>query len=371
MTDDIDEKREEAAAAAGSNVEALPAGIEPITPAGPTAPDVPPNTAAPVAPAAGGVFRQLIWLGGRVAEARQATFGSAKPGFAEYDVARQVQEGVVQIGETGQTSWAVLMLERVAASLLLRAHAARHAIDLPIGSLNESALEAVRKVPVVQEAWNNLSALQSSALIEALGSGGERATANMSEAQRKAFAAGLHDFVKSLSEPLEFEANRLGRALFARYTRVGLLLAALVVIVVMIGNWIGTKFEKPNIALHRPVEVSSQYPGAGEDHSLLVDGDRTNLGFHTNCEGPQFVIVDLGSVRHFDKVVVYNRDEYQERAVPLYLDISSDKQNFRQVAMRKDVFDKWSASGLSADGRYIRLRNTPNNCFHLSEVEVY
>jgi hypothetical protein len=310
-------------------------------------------------------------LDGRVAEARLNTFGPSQPGWAEYDAARHAREGVVQIGETGQSSWAVLLLERVTASLLLRAHAARAGIRVGTGPLSEADWESVRNIPVVQEAWNNLSAVQVSALVEALGADGDHATANLPVQQRKSFALGLHNFVKTLAEPLEFEANRLGRALFARYTRVAIAAVAAIIVASSFINWLGARFEKPNIALHRAVEVSSQYPGAGEDHSLLVDGDRTNLGFHTNCEGPQFVVVDLGAVHKFDKVVVYNRDEYPERAVPLYLEVSADRQNYKQLAVKKEAFDKWAATGLSATGRYIRLRNTPPNCFHLAEVEVY
>jgi len=372
MTDDIDEKQEvKPADTTGPSVsEPTQARPNPATSLGSQGFATQARVAAPAAPTTS-VFRRFVWLQDRVAEARKTMFGPGKPGFAEYDAARRIKEGVVQIGETGQTSWAVLMLDRIAASLLVRSHAEKNGIVLTKGALTESDWENVRKVPVIQECWNNLSAIQSAALVESLGLSGEQATANLSDQQRKALATGLQSLVKCLSEPLEIEANRLGRALFARYTRVGLLLAVLLVFVSLVSNWVGARFEKPNVALHRAVEVSSQYPGAGEDHTLLVDGDRTNLGFHTNCEGPQWVVVDLGSVRRFDKVVVFNRDEFQERAVPLYLDVSSDKLTWRQLAMRKEVFDKWTASGLRADGRYVRLRHTPNNCFHLSEVEVY
>jgi hypothetical protein len=38
---------------------------------------------------------------------------------------------------------------------------------------------------------------------------------------------------------------------------------------------------------------------------------------------------------------------------------------------RKETFDKWTAKGLHAKGRYLRLQNTPPKYFHLSEVEIY
>ena len=72
------------------------------------------------------------------------------------------------------------------------------------------------------------------------------------------------------------------------------------------------------------------------------------------------------------KIVVSNRpDGYEERAVPLKVEVSKDNQNYTQVAERKETFDKWTARGLNAEGRYIRMKNTPPNFFHLAEVEIY
>jgi hypothetical protein len=129
---------------------------------------------------------------------------------------------------------------------------------------------------------------------------------------------------------------------------------------------------KPNIALHRPVTISSQYPNEGLDHSLLVDGDNTNLGFHTLANGPQHCVIDLGTKRAFNTVVVTNRaDCCHERAVPLQLQVSDDGQNYRTIAERRDVFDVWTADGLKVQARYVKLQLTTANFFHLSEVEIY
>jgi hypothetical protein len=314
--------------------------------------------------------RRFLWLDERVAQARIETFGPASTGWLEYEAARRARDGVVQIGESGQSSWAVLLLERDIASLLVRAHAAREQVAIGAGPLSEADWEMARKVRVIQDAWNNLSAVQLSALVAATGSEGDHSIANLPVAHRKSLAIGLHNFVTAIAEPLEFEANRLGRALFARFTRTGIAAALVLVVISLIGSWVSSRFEKPNIALHRHVDVSSQYPGEGEDHTLLVDGEHTQLGFHTLCEGG-WVIIDLGSVRKFDKIVVYNRTDLQERAIPLFVEVSKDRQNFRQIAEKREVFDKWAATGLGAEGRYIKLRNTPPNCFHLAEVEVY
>ena len=344
------------------------------------APSTGPGTAAdsPVAPAGAAAvallkrIRRLLWLDERVAEARQKTFASPQPGWSEFEAARYIRDGVVQIRETGEGTWPVLFLERAAASFLLQVHMARAGHRVALNAFSESDWENARKVPIIKKAWDNLSTVQTSALVSALGPAGDSSICNLTLQQRKTFAAGLHGFADTLVEPLELEANRLNQALSARFKRIGIAAVALILTTFVVWTWATAHFERPNIALNRPVEVSSQYPGTGEDHTQLVDGNTTSLGFHTVCEGDQWVIIDLGSVRKFDKVVVYNRSACcPERAVPLKVDVSSDHRVFHQIAERKEVFDKWVASGLDAKGRYVRLRNTPPNCFHLDEVEVH
>jgi len=189
---------------------------------------------------------------------------------------------------------------------------------------------------------------------------------------RRSFAKAVRGLVVSLSEPLAFDASRLWRALFARWSRVILVALVLAAFFGVAASWLDKKFGKPNIALHCPVTVSSQYPSAGTDHTLLVDGDTDNMGFHTENSGQQWVVIDLGSIRKFDKVVVYNRsDGFQDRAVPLRLEVSSDNVHFTHLRERKETFDKWTASDLHAKGRYVRLLNSPPNAFHLSEVQIY
>ena len=65
-----------------------------------------------------------------------------------------------------------------------------------------------------------------------------------------------------------------------------------------------------------------------------MDGDLTNLGFHTIEAPNQNVTIDLGKVRRIFRVVVYNRaDCCQQRAVPLKIEVSQDNKKFRQVAL--------------------------------------
>jgi hypothetical protein len=315
---------------------------------------------------------RVLWLGPRVAEARAQSFGPAQAGFAWYDVARQICDDVVKIGETGKGSWAVLLLDTTAVELLVRAHLSRAGLLTSTGPLGERDWESARKLPDVEAAWGKLSTVQTATLTALLGPERDAMIAKLSGEERDAFAGGLHDLVMRLAEPLEIEANRLGRALFARWSRVLAVAVVLALAVGFSGRWLSKKMDGPNIAAKAAVTVSSQFPGQGVDHSLLVDGDPDTLGFHTLDGGQQWVVIDLGKVRKFNKVVVYNRaDGYEERAVPLKLEVSTDNVNYKQVAERKETFDKWTAKGLHAEARYVRLKNTPPNFFHLAEVEIH
>jgi len=315
---------------------------------------------------------RLLWLGPRVAEARANTFGPSQPGFAWYDVARQVCDDVVKIGETGKGSWAVLLLDTTAVELLVRAHLARAGHLATQGLLGPGDWESARKVPAVEAAWGKLSANHIATLTALLGPDRDATIEKLSGEDRDTFATSLHDLVMRLAEPLELEANRLGRALFARWSRVLVVGLVLLVGVGFAGKWLNKKLSGPNIALHAAVTISTQFPGQGVDHSLLVDGDPDTLGFHTLEGGQQWAIIDLGKVRKFHKIVVYNRpDGFEERAVPLKVEVSNDNVNYTQVVERKESFDKWTAKGLKAEGRYVRLKNTTPNFFHLAEVEIY
>ena len=356
---------------AGTSEKPLPTPQKPA--AQPEKPAAPPEkrAARPDKPAAGFLGR-VLWLGPRVAEAREINFGPGQPGFAAYDIARQLCDDVVKIGETGKGSWAVLLLDCTAVELLTRAHLMRAGLASGVEPLGEAEWANARTVPSMEDAWGKLTVEQAATLTAMLGPDRDSTMAKLTDEEREAFAAGLHDLVMRLAEPLEVEAHRLGRALFARWARVLAVALVLILAAGFTSKWLGKKLGRPNIALHAAVTTSSQFPGQGTDHTLLVDGDPDTLGFHTMDGGPQWVVIDLGKMAKFDKIVVYNRpDGFEDRAVPLKVEVSKDNMTFTQVAERKESFDKWTAKGLKAEGRFIRLKNTPPNFFHLAEVEVY
>jgi hypothetical protein len=333
-----------------------------------------PKMVAPLSKQAGpGWLSRLLWMGPRVAEARAATFRPPMPGYEWYGLARQFRDDITRIGESRRSEWAVILLGCSAVGALVRAHLAREGLLADAGTLGEADWENARKIGAIAEVWNQLPAEQMSMIVAMLGADREVTMAKLSGEGREALATSVHLLVDQLAAPLDMAANRLGFALWMRWLRVGGVVLFLAAGLAVAASLMGSKFFKPNLALHRPVTVSSQYPLEGKDPNLLVDGDSENLGFHTEEQGQQWVMIDLGAVFKFDKIVVYNRVEthIQQRAVPLRVEVSKDNQNYVQVAERKENFDKWTAKGLHAEGRYVRLKNTPNNYFHLAEVEIY
>lgn len=332
----------------------------------------PPLPAEPIpqTPKRPGWLSRVLWASTRVAEARKTTFGPGNPGFEWYALARQLGDEIVKLGENRRGGWAALLLECSTIGYLVRAHLER--AGQPAGAnLGEADWQNAHQLPGTTEAWAKVSPQQQSLLNGMVGGDRDLIMSRLSEKEREELALSLHQLGDALAAPLHDEANRLGLALVSRWTRVGVVALVLAVGIGLGVNWLARKYGPPNIALNKTVTTSSQFPWEGKDPSKLVDGETDNMGFHTNHEGEQWVVIDLGSLRKFNTIVVYNRSEYQDRAVPLKVEVSKDGQSYTQIAERKETFDKWKAKGLKAEGRYVRLKNRPDNYFHLAEVEIY
>jgi len=321
-----------------------------------------------------GWLRRFFWLDDRVAEAKRVCFGPTQPGFAEFDLAKQARAGIVQIGEAGESNGAVLLLERIEAIALMRSHLliAGHASNCVAFGLTEEDLAKARTLPRVSEIWNDLTTVQQTAVSESVLPSASLNLLGLEPKARRALVSALRKLVNGLTEPLEFEANRIGRVLFLRWARLaGALVVCLGFMLSVYGAY--TKATaKPNVALHRPVTISSQMPGEGLDHTLVVDGDHSNLGFHTNMEANPWVVVDLGSIKPISEVVVYNRaDCCQDRIPPLQILLSDDGSQYKKVAENREIFDVWHAKDLRAKARYVKIQIGATNFLHLSEIEVY
>ena len=94
--------------------------------------------------------------------------------------------------------------------------------------------------------------------------------------------------------------------------------------------------------------------------------------FHTNDEISPWVIVDLGRVYDVHAVQVENRVNCcRERAVPMRVELSVDKQRFWRVAYRRAIFERFTAHFATRKARYVRLTVDRRSTLHLRRVAVY
>jgi hypothetical protein len=315
---------------------------------------------------------QFLWMKARVDEARAKTFDTSKPGYAWYQVARQFSDDVVVLEDNRREGGAIPLLACNAAGLLIRCHLDRENMPAGPGALTDADWENAQRISAISEALAALTPAQVSTLKGVLGSERDPAVVRIAREDQATLVPAIHRLITRLIAPLDVEANRLRFALLVRRLRVGVTAAVMLLLLGLAGDKIAAKFAKPNLALHRPVSISSQYPGTPPDGAALVDGVRDILAFHTNSGPQQWALIDLGAVTKFDKIVIYNRPDGQhQRAVPLRIEVSNDAKTFSPLRERKETFDSVTFKGLNAQARYVRLLNTPPNYFHLAEVEIY
>jgi hypothetical protein len=309
------------------------------------------------------VLHEFFWLSRRLAAQKAATMD--QEGWSEFTLARSsLTQGDLLRASQAHPNPAVL-LYRAAARLLIRAHLARAGLKSELSEAPDY-WQSLRELPAGTELIARMTEEQSELAAIGLGTHGESLLSQMPLVRSREAARTLREISLSLKAPFVKHALLVRRTLIARWIRTGtvlmLLLAAATVAV-------SAATHRPNLALHRSVnvpDVDAEYA----DTSKLVDGNRSNLGFHVSGRS-HTATIDLGSAQPISKVVVYNRNDCcQERAVPLKIEVA-EKKDFKEVAERKSVFGVWHATFPVVTARYVRLTSKNQSPFHLSEVEVY
>ncbi|HEX6766611.1 MAG TPA: discoidin domain-containing protein [Polyangiaceae bacterium] len=96
-----------------------------------------------------------------------------------------------------------------------------------------------------------------------------------------------------------------------------------------------------------------------------------DIFFHTNQEPSPWVDVDLGGEATFSRVLVRNRQDCcRERAVPLVIEVSSDRVHWREVMRQPSTFSTWNAKFSTQHARFVRLRVARTSILHLEDVKV-
>ena len=300
------------------------------------------------------------------APSRPVSFSRGDPGFSLFELGFSALADAEQLRASVTTRFTALLLYRNAVILLLNAHHARS------GGLSSTVPAAERIthleiLPSATAALGEVSSRELALLRKHLGSDSDEAElAALSVEDRERCLSAFRRLAMALAEPLAVEAGHLRRALVRRWSK----LAAVASCLLILAGW--ALLRQPNLALGRAVVVDSRDPQYGVDPSQVLDGQRTNLGFHTTEGERKSVTIDLGSLQSIHRVDVFNRvDCCLERAVPLTLEVSRDGKAFRRILVRLDPFALWKAEFPRTTARYVRLVQQQNAPFHLAEIEVY
>jgi hypothetical protein len=175
-------------------------------------------------------------------------------------------------------------------------------------------------------------------------------------------------WLRELNEP-----RTLRQVRFQRIARV--VVVGAIVIVGLVYGLMGA-FKPVNIALHKPVSVSSVHPSATSPPSGLTDGETSgSYGVHTNKEDSPWVQVDLQDVYRLNKVKIYNRgDGWFDEGLPMTLSISQNGTDWVEIDKRTKSFGQWTpwvADGGKRPARYIRVSGNKGTFVALSELEAF
>lgn len=124
-------------------------------------------------------------------------------------------------------------------------------------------------------------------------------------------------------------------------------------------------------AAGKPWTASSALPGFPGSGSVSNDGDDPVL-FHTVSEPSPSVLIDLGAIFPIRTVRVANRrDCCRERALPLAIEVGTQRDSLKRVAYRRADFETWTASFPPTRAQYVRLRIDRTSMLHLRMIWVY
>ena len=232
-----------------------------------------------------------------------------------------------------------------------------------------------------QAAWTELQRLHGEGELDLLAGDWDALTAWLGESdplaldrvarsqahQAREAADALITWLADRTEPRTVRQIRVERAVRLGGLGIGL--------VVLLGAAVAWAVAPGNVALGKPVQVSSQRQGS-VDPAGAVDGELGGtFGFHTNRDHPPWVEIDLETPHSLTEVVVHNRaDGRFKDSLPLELWLGTNPGDLRRVAGRAGRFTAAQPWRIPLDGqvaRYVRLSVPRRTFLALSEVKVY
>jgi hypothetical protein len=319
--------------------------------------------------------RRFFLMEEEIAEAKARAGGAGEPGTAESRRALAALEAAecllarrVRLEHSDGTA-AAFGLVRQALWWALHAHAARSNAKVDattslaelwatvmkgpcgvlVGGLDDAAVEQARTA-FVERGWEVASAPDDVRVSE---------------------LRAMREVLARMLGPLEGGMARLTRLRVKRAARM-VAVAGCVAAIAVAAWWVWRSHKRgPNLALGKQATASSMFPGY-DSAAGAVDGNTTDIGFHTAQQERPWLLVDLGSEQTIRQVVVDNRgDCCKDRAVPLIVEASVDGKQFQPIARRDVEFSTWRAVFPPARARYVRFTADKNTWLHFNEVEIY
>lgn len=187
---------------------------------------------------------------------------------------------------------------------------------------------------------------------------------------RREHAQRLQRSVRELLNTLALPEQRVRRVRLQRWVRIGVPLLALLGVIVASVVAITIALQPPNLLAGKPWRTSSSHPGFVVA-TREMDGRKVDFFFHTNEDLSPWIEYDLGKPTRFSALRVVNRgDCCADRAIPIVLEASDDRVNWRPVIRRTEPFTTWSQKLPAFSGRYVRLRVDRQSWLHLDKVEL-
>jgi hypothetical protein len=192
-------------------------------------------------------------------------------------------------------------------------------------------------------------------------------------AERAEAAVELRDFARGTVREASAPAAALRRARSERRWRLGLtLLIVSLALVVVVPRTFDRVTPINDLAAGKPWRASSQAMHCEPRQRRCGDHVGTRIFFHTENEPSPWVEIDLGSQQMISSVQVQNRSDCcRERALPLVVELSTDRERWHEVQRRTTNFRSWTAKFAVQEARWVRLRVDRTSILHLERVSVF
>lgn len=196
-------------------------------------------------------------------------------------------------------------------------------------------------------------------------------TAQLSVDDQKQLATETLSFTAALSSELDRPAREVGMLRVQRWVRFVISLGVIAALAFSVMKGVDRLRLGADLASGKATRASSAYSGFSlETH--LCDTNETKILFHTNEEQNPWYEIDLGAPTSVKAVEVRNRsDGFADRAVPLAVEVSDDRNTWTEIGQRTTTFDTWRLTIPPRTARYVRLRALKRTWLHLERVSIY